>query len=72
MPWGRFAHVQDLDSGATCLSFTMGMGLQLQSQDAMCVAMSRLIEERIGKAEGVENVRKWLLIIGAVHQPLPK
>lgn len=60
----RFAHVQDMDAGTTCLSLKLGMGLRLQSTDAMTLAVSRLVEERVGMAEGPADIRKWLLIIG--------
>ena len=60
----RFAHIQDMDKGATTLVFTFSMGLRLQSKAALGLAVSRLIEERVGLAEGMADVRKWLLIIG--------
>ena len=31
------------------------------------MAISRLIEERVGLAEGMEDVRKWLIIISAAY-----
>lgn len=64
----RFAHTQDLDTGATTLAFELGQGMRLQSRDAMWLAISRLIEERVGQLQGVADVRRWLLTIGA---PLP-
>ena len=60
----RFAHVQDMDKAATTLVFSFSMGLRLQSKAALGLAVSRLIEERVGLAEGMADVRKWLLIIG--------
>ena len=59
-----FAHIQDMDTATTTLVFTFSMGLRLQSQAALGLAVSRLIEERVGLAEGMADVRKWLLIIG--------
>ena len=59
----RFAHVQDMARGATTLVFTFYPGMRLQSKAAMGVAISRLIEERVGLAEGMDDVRKWLIII---------
>lgn len=53
-----------MDAGTTCLSLKLGMGLRLQSTDAMTLAVSRLVEERVGMAEGPADIRKWLLIIG--------
>ena len=61
----RFAHIQDMDRGSTTLVFTFYNGMRLQSRAAMGVAISRLIEERVGLAEGMEDVRKWLIIISA-------
>ena len=60
----RFAHIQDMDTAATTLVFTFSVGLRLQSKAALGLAVSRLIEERVGLAEGMADVRKWLLIIG--------
>ena len=60
----RFAHVQDMDQATTTFVFTFSMGLRLQSQAALGLAVSRLIEERVGLAEGMADVRKRLLIIG--------
>ena len=60
----RFAHIQDMDNAATTLVFTFSMGLRLQSKAALGLAVSWLIEERVGLAEGMADVRKWLLIIG--------
>ena len=60
----RFAHTQDLDTGATTLAFELGQGMRLQSRDAMWLAISRLIEERVGQLQGVAEVRRWLLTIG--------
>ena len=60
----RFAHVQDMDEAATSLVFRLGMGMRLQSQPAMRLAISRLIEERVANVVGIEEVRRWLLIIG--------
>ena len=61
----RFAHIQDMVRGSTTLVFTFYPGMRLQSRAAMGVAISRLIEERVGLAEGMEDVRKWLIIISA-------
>ena len=52
-----------MDSAGTTLVFTFYAGMRLQSEAAMGVAISRLIEERVGLAEGMEDVRKWLIII---------
>ncbi len=52
-----------MDRGSTTLVFTFYPGMRLQSKAAMGVAISRLIEERVGLAEGMEDVRKWLIII---------
>ena len=46
--------------------FTFYPGMLLQSRAAMGVAIARLIEERVGLAEGMEDVRKWLIIISAI------
>ena len=62
----RFAHIQDMARGSTTLVFTFYPGMRLQSRAAMGVAISRLIEERVGLAEGMEGVRKWLIIISAI------
>lgn len=65
----RFAHVQDMDEAATSLVFHFGFAQRLQSQDAMALAISRLIEERVALVEGITDVRRWLLIIGKALQP---
>jgi len=52
-----------MDSASTTLVFTFYAGMRLQSKAAMGIAISRLIEERVGLAEGMEDVRKWLIII---------
>lgn len=52
-----------MDSASTNLVFTFYAGMRLQSEAAMGIAISRLIEERVGLAEGMEDVRKWLVII---------
>ena len=52
-----------MDKAAITLVFTFSIGLRLQSKAALGLAVSRLIEERIGLAEGMADVRKWLLII---------
>lgn len=52
-----------MDSASCTLVFTFYAGMRLQSEAAMGVAISRLIEERVGLAEGMEDVRKWLIII---------
>lgn len=62
----RFAHIQDLDTGSTCLAFEMGQGLRLQNRDALWLAISRLIEERVGLLQSAANVRHWLLTIGEI------
>lgn len=59
----RFAHIQDMDTGSTTLVFSLFTGIRLQSEAAMGLAISRLIEERVGLAEGMADVRKWLLIV---------
>ncbi|BDA49058.1 probable hypoxia-inducible factor 1-alpha inhibitor [Coccomyxa sp. Obi] len=56
-------NLSDLDMGATTLGFELGQGMRLQSRDAMWVAISRLIEERVGQLQGVADVRRWLLTI---------
>lgn len=60
----RFAHVQDMDAAATALVLHLGSGMRLQSQAALRLAISRLIEERVAAVVGVADVRRWLLIIG--------
>ena len=52
-----------MDNAATTLIFTFFPGMRLQSRAAMGLAMSRLLEERVGLAEGIADVRKWLIII---------
>ena len=61
--------MQDMDQAATALVFELGFGMRLQSPDAMRLAISRLIEERVGLVEGVSDVRRWLRIIGALELP---
>ena len=61
--------MQDMDQAATALVFEFGFGLRLHSQDAMRLAISRLIEERVGLLEGIPNVRRWLRIIGEPELP---
>lgn len=39
--------------------------MRLQSRDSMWLAISHLIEERVGQLQGVADVRHWLLTIGA-------
>jgi hypothetical protein len=52
-----------MDKAATTLIFTFFPGMRLQSRCALGLAMSRLLEERVGLAEGTADVRKWLIII---------
>ena len=61
----RFAHVQDMDAGATSLSFRLGIGMRLLGPGAAAAAAARRLEERIGASEGIASIRRWLLIIGA-------
>ena len=56
--------MQDMDAAATSLVFHLGFGRRLQSQAALRLAISRLIEERVACIVGIENARRWLLIIG--------
>ena len=63
--WRRFAHVQDMDAGATSLSFRLGVGMRLPGLGEAAAAAARRLEERVGAAEGIANIRRWLLIIGA-------
>ena len=63
--WCRFAHVQDMDAGATSLAFRLGVGRRLPGPGEAAAAAARRLEERIGAAEGIANIRRWLLIIGA-------
>ena len=63
--WRRFAHVHDMDAGATSLAFHLGVGLRLPGPGEAAAAAARRLEERIGAAEGIANIRRWLLIIGA-------
>lgn len=63
--WCRFAHVQDMDAGATSLAFRLGVGTRLPGPGEAAAAAARRLEERIGAAEGIANIRRWLLIIGA-------
>lgn len=67
----RFAHMQDLDVGTTSLVFELGQGMRLQSREAMWLAISRLIEERVAQLQGVADLRHWLLLIGQASQPPP-
>jgi len=39
--------------------------MRLQGAGAAAAAAARRLEERVGAAEGIANVRRWLLIIGA-------
>lgn len=55
--------------GSTTLVFTFYPGMRLQSREALGVAISRLIEERVGLAEGMEDIRKWLIIISKAFSP---
>ncbi len=54
-----------MDAGSTCLAVRMGAGMRLQGAGAAAAAAARRLEERVGAAEGIANVRRWLLIIGA-------
>jgi len=61
--------VQDLDAATASLVFTFGMGMRWNCKGALSLAISRVIEERVGHAVGVADVRKWLIIIGEVQCP---
>ncbi|KAK9832042.1 hypothetical protein WJX81_001230 [Elliptochloris bilobata] len=58
-----FAHVQDMDAGATSLAIRLGVGMRLQGPGAAAAAAARRLEERVGAAEGIAHIRRWLLII---------
>ena len=57
--------MQDMDAGATSLAFCLGVGMRLPGPGEAAAAAARRLEERIGAAEGIVNIRRWLLIIGA-------
>lgn len=67
----RFAHVDISGPEDVCLVTELGIGGQLRGEDALEVAVSRVIEQRIASAEGLGLVRKWLTIIGMPSLPAP-
>ena len=54
-----------MDAGATSLALRLGLGMRLPGTGETAAAAARRLEERIGAAEGIANIRRWLLIIGA-------
>jgi hypothetical protein len=57
-----------MNEAATSLEVRMACGLRLQSRAAMRLAISRLIEERVAEVVGIQDVRRWLLVIGGASE----
>jgi hypothetical protein len=60
----RFAHVELLGPEDVCISYDLGPGQRLLPAAALEVGAGRLVEQRVASAEGVADVRKWLVITG--------
>lgn len=43
------------------------VGARIRSPECVPLQVSRLLEERVAEAEGVNHVRHWLSLIGAQH-----
>ncbi|KAK9814645.1 hypothetical protein WJX72_009229 [[Myrmecia] bisecta] len=58
-----FAHVQQLEAVTATLVFHMHQGARLRAKDCIPLQVSRLLEDRMAHAEGIQHVRHWLQLI---------
>ena len=60
----RYAHVQLLEPENACLAFHLHQGSRAPAPASVLPRLSRVLEERVAVAEGVQDVRHWLQLIG--------